>query len=109
MSSQAGWKVHYVIREISGCNLVIQGVRDSAHYWFHALIKSGEFDECIELLEIVTNDRGRVVHERVTHSYSKLVGHVITHVAVPVPVQQTPKPTLELVQIEQEFYSSSLL
>lgn len=109
MSSRAGWKVHYVIREISGCNLVIQSVKDSAHYWFHALIKSGEFDKCIELLEIVTNDRGRVVHERVTHSYSKLVGRVITHVTAPAPVQQTPKPTLELIQIEQEFYSSSLL
>ncbi len=107
MSSRAGWKIHYLIREISGCNLVVQGVRDSAHYWFHALIKSGEFDECIELLEIVTNDRGRVVHERVTHSYSKLVGHIITHTTR--PQIQAAKPTVEVVSLTEEFYSSSLL
>jgi hypothetical protein len=101
--SRVGWKVHYLIREASGCNLVIQPVRDSAHYWFQALIKSGEFDECMELLEIQTNDRGRVVQERVTHSYSKLVGHVIEHTV------RAAKPTVEVVCLAEEFYSTSLL
>jgi hypothetical protein len=104
--SRAGWKVHYLIREASGCNLVIQPVRDSAYYWFHALIKSGEFNDCMELIEILTNDRGRVVQERVTHSYSKIVGHVIEHTARPAV---TAKPTVEVVCLAEEFCSTSLL
>jgi hypothetical protein len=95
--SRAGWKVHYIIREASGCNLVIQPVRDSAHVWFQRLIQSGEFDDCIELMELHTNDRGRVVQERVTHSYSKMVGHVIEHTARP------------RVFLEDEIQSTSLL
>jgi hypothetical protein len=79
----AGWKTHYIIREASGCNLVIQLVRDSAHAWFRKLVVDRDFDDCIELLEIVTNDRGRVVQERVTHSYSKMVGHIVEHTVRP--------------------------
>lgn len=100
--SRAGWKVHYLIREASGCNLVIQPVRDSVWYWFHALIKSGEFEECMELLEIVTNERGRVVRERVTHSYSKLVGHVTEH---PTHIS-TAKPTIVTVEVTDNFYAT---
>jgi hypothetical protein len=104
--SRTGWKVHYLIREASGRNLVIQPVRDSAWYWFQAFIRSGEFDECIELFEIHTNERGRVVQERVTHSYSKLSGQIVEHVLHPITV----KPTIVTVEImAEEFYSTSLL
>jgi hypothetical protein len=103
--SRTGWKVHYIIRESSGCNLVIQSVRDSVQFWFQELIRSGEFDECMELLEIQTNDRGRVVQERVTYSYSKLVGHVMEH-----PKQlATAKPTVEVATVGEGVYSTSLL
>jgi hypothetical protein len=79
----AGWKVHYIIREASGCNLVIQLVRDAAHAGFRKLIADRDFEDCIELLEIMTNNHGRVVQERVTHSYSKMVGKIVEHTARP--------------------------
>lgn len=79
----AGWKSHFIIREATGNNLVIQPVRDSALAWFEKLIRDRDFDDCIELFEIITDNRGRVVHERITHSYSKQVGHIVEHTARP--------------------------
>jgi hypothetical protein len=81
--SRAGWKTYYIIREATGNNLVIQPVRDSATAWFQKLIRDRDFDDCIELFEIITDDRGRVVQEFVSHSYSKHVGHVVEHTVRP--------------------------
>jgi hypothetical protein len=98
--SRVGWKVHYIVREASGCNLVIQMVRDSAFCWFKTLIQNGEFEDCIELLEIVTDNRGRVIEEHVTHSYSKYVRQIVEHVS---------RPRVRIESVSGDVVSVSLL
>jgi hypothetical protein len=83
---------YYLIREATtGSVRIIHRVRDSAICAFNELIAEGDFDECIELMEVVVNDRGRVFAEAVLHSYSKLGRYVVTHVVTPtirpVPVR----------------------
>jgi hypothetical protein len=65
---------------------------------FHELIREGDFDDCIELMEIVVNDRGRVVAELVSHSYSKIARFVVTHVTSPM-IRPAPPPSSPAVRI----------
>jgi hypothetical protein len=83
---------YFFIREpVMGSIRVVHKTRDSAFVSFNELIADGDFDDCIELIEVVVNDRGRVIAEAVTHSYSKvgrlIVTHVISPLLRPVPVR----------------------
>lgn len=83
---------YFLIREPTmGSIRVIHKTRDSAFVAFHEFIKDGDFEDCIELMEVVVNDRGRVIAEGITHSYSKvgrlIVTHVVTPLLRPVPVR----------------------
>ena len=76
---------YFLIREPTmGSVRVIHKTRDSAFAAFHEFIKDDDFDDCIELMEVVVNDRGRVIAEGITHSYSKVGRMIVTHVVTPV-------------------------
>lgn len=83
---------YFIIREATtGAVRIVHRVKDSAMGAFNELIAEGDFDECIELMELVVNDRGRVFAEAVLYSYSKVgryvVSHVVTPTLRPVPVR----------------------
>ncbi len=83
---------YFLIREATtGSVRIIHKTKDSAVSSFNELIVEGGFDECIELMEGVVNDRGRVFAEAVLYSYSKIgrfiVSHVVTPTLRPVPVR----------------------
>lgn len=75
---------YFLIREATtGSVRIIHKTKDSAISAFNELITEGGFDECIELMEVVVNDRGRVFAEAVLYSYSKIGRYVVTHVVTP--------------------------
>lgn len=83
---------YFLIREATtGSVRIIHKTKDSAITAFNELITEGGFDECIELMEVVVNDRGRVFAEAVLYSYSKIGRFIVTHVVTPtlrpVPVR----------------------
>jgi hypothetical protein len=89
------FQTYFLIREATtGAARIIHRVRDSAIACFREMIRDGDFDDCIELMELVVNDRGRIVSEVVTHSYSKIGRHIVTHVVSPTirPVPPPPSP-----------------
>ena len=87
---------YYIIREaITGAIRVIHKTKDSAMGSFHELIAEGDFDECIELMEVVVNDRGMVFADAVLYSYSKTAQVIVTHVISPMI---RPIPARPLIQ-----------
>jgi hypothetical protein len=84
------FNIYFIIREATtGAPRIIHRTRDAGMCAFHQMIRDGDFDDCIELMEVVVNDRGRVVSEVVTYSYSKVSRYVVTHVLAP---SQRPPP-----------------
>lgn len=87
---------YYMIREaMTGAIRVIHKTKDSAMGSFHELIAEGDFDECIELIEAVVTERGRVFADAVLYSYSKTAQVIVTHVISPMI---RPIPTRPLIQ-----------
>ena len=75
---------YFLIREATtGSVRIIHKTKDSAIGSFNELITEGAFDDCIELMEVVVNDRGRVFAEAVLYSYSKIGRHIVSHVVTP--------------------------
>ena len=90
---------YFFIREATtGSVRIIHKTKDSAVGAFNELIAEGDFDDCIELMEVVVNDRGRVFAEAILYSYSKIGRHVVSHVVTPTlrpipvrpPIDWTP-------------------
>lgn len=105
---------YFLIREaISGDIRVIHKTKDSAMGSFHELIADGDFDECIELIEVVVNERGRVFADAVLYSYSKttllIATHIVSPVLRPVPVRPpiqwpgTPTTTVSSGELPPEL------
>ena len=87
------FQTYFIIREATTAAVrIIHRTRDAAMACFHELIREGDFDDCIEIMELVVNDRGRVIAEAVTHSYSKIARFVVTHVMSPT-IRPAPPPS----------------
>jgi hypothetical protein len=94
------FQTYFIIREATTASVrIIHRTRDAAMACFYELIRGGDFEDCIEIMELVTNDRGRVVAEVVTHSYSKIARYVVTHVTSPTlrPPPSSPATAIRVV------------
>ena len=85
---------YFIVREpVMGSVRVVHKTRDAGMAAFEALIRDGDYEDCLELMEVVTNDRGRVIAEGVTHSYSKVGKLIVTHVVTPL-IRPLPVPAV---------------
>lgn len=92
---------YFIVREpVMGSIRVVHKTRDAGLAAFEAMIRDGDYEDCLEFLEIVTNDRGRVIAEGITHSYSKVSNLIVTHVVTPlirpIPSKDGPMENLAL-------------
>ncbi len=94
------FQTYFIIREATTASVrIVHKTRDSVMGSFYELIRDGDFEDCIEIMELVTNDRGRVMAEVVTHSYSKIARYVVTHVTSPTirPPPSSPATAIRVV------------